>query len=631
MADSTSTLKVLITAQNQTTAAFNQMNNSINGLKTAALALGTALAGALSFRNIIDATRQWGQEVDRLQDELGGTAEQMSALNFIAQSVGLSTDELSQTFGILNKRIADSVPEIMKGTSVFDQWGIKLKDASGNIVSFDEAMRHIKQRFQEVGQGAQGTALLLDIFGRSGKTLSDFLALTDDEMKKMIGDAQDFGLILGGNASAAIQQFNRSLNRVQLQFEGLKVQLGLFLLPLLSALISAVSRGMGYIKQLGEAIGRMLGPLKQWIDKLGGVKAIADALLKVGVALLGLAVLGGMIALVGWLAGLVGYALPLVAIATGLGLVALAIADFADAWDSNAAPFDKFIRFLGDAEAGLAGLSLVFLAFGHPVVALFLATIGLVIEAAKQTAETIQLVMNNWDKTITALNSGQLGEMPILNWIPGLKFVIDTIADVKSAWDKILLFIQAPSPSTGIPVLLLIKEKVLDLLGPIGDAIRLFETLLRLSGQSITAPVVTGGTNPDRGGGGGGTMVWKSFLGRYVTQQENSAAVSCEAGGGQWNWEDHTCFHPYGGGGGARLFGSGGIVTKPTLAMIGEAGPEAVVPLSRGGGFGNISIVINGDVDSASRVRDLANQVSAEIMRAMGASGNWRTSRGGII
>jgi hypothetical protein len=32
---------------------------------------------------------------------------------------------------------------------------------------------------------------------------------------------------------------------------------------------------------------------------------------------------------------------------------------------------------------------------------------------------------------------------------------------------------------------------------------------------------------------------------------------------------------------------SGGIVRWPTMAMIGEAGPEAVVPLGRGGGLGN--------------------------------------------
>jgi len=45
----------------------------------------------------------------------------------------------------------------------------------------------------------------------------------------------------------------------------------------------------------------------------------------------------------------------------------------------------------------------------------------------------------------------------------------------------------------------------------------------------------------------------------------------------------------------------GGIVDRPTMAMIGEAGPEAVVPLNRArmGGLGlgsNITIVVNGDV-----------------------------------
>jgi hypothetical protein len=34
------------------------------------------------------------------------------------------------------------------------------------------------------------------------------------------------------------------------------------------------------------------------------------------------------------------------------------------------------------------------------------------------------------------------------------------------------------------------------------------------------------------------------------------------------------------------MLAAGGIVTSPTLAMIGEAGPEAVVPLSRAGEFG---------------------------------------------
>jgi hypothetical protein len=47
------------------------------------------------------------------------------------------------------------------------------------------------------------------------------------------------------------------------------------------------------------------------------------------------------------------------------------------------------------------------------------------------------------------------------------------------------------------------------------------------------------------------------------------------------------------------MLAQGGIVTSPTLAMIGEAGPEAVVPLSRAGEFGmgggnNVTIHVNG-------------------------------------
>lgn len=47
------------------------------------------------------------------------------------------------------------------------------------------------------------------------------------------------------------------------------------------------------------------------------------------------------------------------------------------------------------------------------------------------------------------------------------------------------------------------------------------------------------------------------------------------------------------------MLAAGGIVTGPTLAMIGEAGPEAVVPLSRAGEFGmgggnNVTINVQG-------------------------------------
>jgi SLT domain-containing protein len=47
------------------------------------------------------------------------------------------------------------------------------------------------------------------------------------------------------------------------------------------------------------------------------------------------------------------------------------------------------------------------------------------------------------------------------------------------------------------------------------------------------------------------------------------------------------------------MLAQGGIVTGPTLAMIGEAGPEAVIPLDRARGMGDITININAQVADA--------------------------------
>ena len=47
------------------------------------------------------------------------------------------------------------------------------------------------------------------------------------------------------------------------------------------------------------------------------------------------------------------------------------------------------------------------------------------------------------------------------------------------------------------------------------------------------------------------------------------------------------------------MLANGGIVTGPTLAMIGEAGPEAVIPLDRMGQVGGGGTTVNINVTSA--------------------------------
>lgn len=62
------------------------------------------------------------------------------------------------------------------------------------------------------------------------------------------------------------------------------------------------------------------------------------------------------------------------------------------------------------------------------------------------------------------------------------------------------------------------------------------------------------------------------------------------------------------------MLADGGIVNSPTAALIGEAGPEAVIPLNRMGsmGGGTVNIVVNGSVTSEG---DLVNAIRNAILQ----------------
>lgn len=68
----------------------------------------------------------------------------------------------------------------------------------------------------------------------------------------------------------------------------------------------------------------------------------------------------------------------------------------------------------------------------------------------------------------------------------------------------------------------------------------------------------------------------------------------------------------------------GGIVTRPTPAIIGEAGPEAVVPLNKLGGFGNsvtnnitVNASLNSIIDPSELARIIGQEVATQTERAL--------------
>ena len=73
----------------------------------------------------------------------------------------------------------------------------------------------------------------------------------------------------------------------------------------------------------------------------------------------------------------------------------------------------------------------------------------------------------------------------------------------------------------------------------------------------------------------------------------------------------------------AQFMANGGIVRRPTLAMIGERGPEAVIPLGRGGGMGSMNVTVNIAEGAIVGVDDLQDTI-AQTVRDTAERGGFR-------
>ena len=49
-------------------------------------------------------------------------------------------------------------------------------------------------------------------------------------------------------------------------------------------------------------------------------------------------------------------------------------------------------------------------------------------------------------------------------------------------------------------------------------------------------------------------------------------------------------------------FADGGIVTRPTLAMVGEKGPEAIIPLGKGIGGAGVTVNVSGGISTSAQI-----------------------------
>lgn len=246
----------------------------------AVVAAGTALAVMVkqSINSMDDLTK--------LAQSVGTTTEELSALTYAADLSGVSQDNLGTALTRLTKNASDAAQGIGEAQKGFNALGISVKDAEGNLKSSDQLLQEVAGKFAQFEDGANKTALAVNLFGKSGADLIPLLNAGAEGIQDMKDEAEELGLTFDQKTGKAAEAFNDNLTRLDAVKKGLFNRIAAQLLP---SLVSLTDRFFDSAKG-GDRLDKIARSAATGVKLLGSVAAIVAGIFRtVGEALGGVA------------------------------------------------------------------------------------------------------------------------------------------------------------------------------------------------------------------------------------------------------------------------------------------------------------------------------------------------------
>ena len=297
----------------RTGGAFGRLRglagNALGALQTIAPAASIAGLAAVA-KNTLDAAAG----LSDLSQRTGVAVPVLAKFSKAAQLSDTSLEAVGKSLVKLSRGMND----MAKGgtgpaAKAFEQLGIKVTDARGQLLSADAVFLQIADKFAKLPDGAQKAALAVDIFGKSGAELIPLLNMGSKEI-------ENFGTKMTQEFADRAEAFGDRLDVLGQKVGGLAASFTIALLPVLEKVVAAVEPLLDRFLKLPESTQAIVGGLVLLGTSLGILLPIITG---IAGAIGGL--IGGLASLPALLAGWAGAIGPLIASLGAFGQIIVGI------------------------------------------------------------------------------------------------------------------------------------------------------------------------------------------------------------------------------------------------------------------------------------------------------------------
>ncbi|MDP2358020.1 MAG: hypothetical protein Q8M31_18415 [Beijerinckiaceae bacterium] len=232
-------------------------------------AIGVALAAipaalAMGIKGAANAADEMGKAAQKV----GIGTEALSGIKHAADLAGVGFNDLQTGLVRLSKAISEALEKPTSDAGrAFASMGISLRDASGNIKSTDVILSEMAGKFAGYQDGANKTALAVQLLGRAGANLIPLLNGGSAGMASAAEEAQKLGLIISRDTSRAAEDFNDNISRLQSFISGGFLQILAQIAPIMATMSSSFIDGAkdsNLFERAGQRLAEMLDGLARF-------------------------------------------------------------------------------------------------------------------------------------------------------------------------------------------------------------------------------------------------------------------------------------------------------------------------------------------------------------------------------
>ncbi|NBE05927.1 phage tail tape measure protein [Paragemmobacter ruber] len=277
-----------LTAAQKSLAGFDRRMKAIgNGIAAAGAAMSAAGATiGMAIRGQIDQADAMGETAEKL----GVSVEAYSALSYAANVLGVSQEGLETSTRNLSRQMAAAAGGSEAAQATFAKLGVSVTDAAGEVRSADAVMADLADGFAQLPDGAEKTALAMQLFGRSGADMLLMMNGGADQLRALADEARTLGLVIDGDTADAAGKFNENLDKLRLALDGVSMQIAGVMAPVLAQLTDYLIQAANWFNSLPDGV-------QQAITGFAGLTVVIGPLLiGLGLAISSLGVIAGAFA-----------------------------------------------------------------------------------------------------------------------------------------------------------------------------------------------------------------------------------------------------------------------------------------------------------------------------------------------